>query len=75
MCHFISAVSNEPMPIKGFSWDANDVDPPIPNPPDDAPGAQGWGRSRNQVPPLHLPNPPDGRGSHADAMYNHSHAD
>jgi hypothetical protein len=48
--------SNEPMSIKGFSWDANDVDPPIPNPPDDAPGAQGWGRSRNQVPPLHRPN-------------------
>ena len=48
--------SHEPMSIKGFSWDANDVDPPIPNPPDDAPGAQGWGRSRNQVPSLHRPN-------------------
>ena len=48
--------SHEPMSIKGFSWDANDVDPPILNLPDNAPGAQGWGRSRNQVPPLHRPN-------------------
>lgn len=44
------------MSIKEFSWDSDDTDSPVPSPlkedgGDDAPGGQGWGRSRTQLPP------------------------